>query len=227
MITENIKDQFRNENLTIVNIQELTYQIITSENINLEINSLINFIKSNTNLKIEERRNEVEIIKYDKNKLEESITITNNKDSVSTNLLTELYMGDNALDPYLNVWKNFIIIKDKEDFNYMFELFITGEGSEYLKYEIEYLKDKEKTIKFNSPEANDVISDIAQEIKKNKILNEDIFEIINLKNDLETKKIESIFLPVFSINNDNDKIEEKISKERHKKQSKNNFNNIK
>lgn len=217
MLSEEIKENLKQNNVLLIDIHQLGYELEKAKNQQeAYILELKDFINNNTDYIMFLSENGFFKI-YMKEDVQSYLRIVKHIDFIDINVFSLLDLGNSNYGNYLEINKDVIIYAEKSEnkldgllFKFYFDL--SGED-EYkaMSYNIEYLRNGEKNnSELYCGEAGETFEMITKELESNGTLSKDFFDILSLSTDLNTKHLEEVFLPVFGTENKNIMLKEQL-----------------
>lgn len=217
MLSEEIKENLKQNNILLINIHQLGYELEKSkEERTTYINELKDFLDKNTNYIISSNTNEVLKI-INKEDSQESLSIMKYSDYINIHVFSHLDLDDSYYNRYLALSKEITIYN--KNYSYLsgsllfkFEFDLKGEEEcDILNYRVEALADNRKNrIELYCGEAGDTFEIVTKELEKDDKITKDFFDVLSLSTDLNTKHLEEVFLPVFGMEDRNLKLKEQL-----------------
>lgn len=220
MLTEEIKNQLKNEDLSKIDIHELAMNLHFNNgfsNFNDKyIDEIIDYIEKNTKLGhkiIPEENGSIPLLRIMSSLNSRSqIMMANSNNSLEISIYDKVKTIIDNEDYFYNTHKTLVIYKNYrnilEKFKFRYTIFGRGDEREYLTYYFTSLTNDKRN---EGKKEYDIYSDITagnmlpiiNEIMINKELTKEFFELLELTQDLKDNSFESLFEPIVNIDSKN------------------------
>lgn len=202
MLSEEIKENLKQNNILSIDIHQLGYEIEKFNNKkDIYIGYLKKFLEENSNYILNYNKNlDLEISTKEDAHLK--LYIRQNNDYTKIQVFSLLDLGDSYYDQYLNATKELVIYNknySEDNFLFKFEFELLGEEeSLVLSYNVDSFNDNDENIvQLYCGEAGSSFEFVKKELETKGFITNEFFEILNLSNDLKTKNLEELFIPIF------------------------------
>lgn len=220
MLTEDIKKQLENEDLSNIDIHKLAMDLyvnnVSNDFNDKYIDEILDYIDKNTKLEhkiIAGENGRIPLLRIMSSaRFKSQMMLANSNDSLEISIYDKIKTIVDNEDYYYNTRKTLIIHKNSkkilELFKFRYTIFGREDEREYLNYYFTSLtndkrnEDKKEFDMYSDVTAGNMLP-IINEIIINKELTKEFFELLELTQDLKNNNFEILFEPILNIDSKN------------------------